>query len=87
MRILARGSPGRLPFRNRCRLIQIIDAVFDQNPKERCRNALAHGPAFERRLRRNTFRVALGDEPAFPRDNERCGQSFGRLERGIRPQL
>src|SRR5207344_862788 len=73
----------RVSFRNRCRLVQIIDAVFDQNPKECCRNALAHGPAFERRLRRKTFRVALGNEPAFPRHNERSGQSFGGLERGI----
>jgi hypothetical protein len=72
-----------LPFRNRCRLVQIIDPVFDQNSKECCRNALAHGPAFERRLRRKTFRVALGNEQAFPRYNERSGQSFGRLERGV----
>ena len=38
-------------------------------------------------MRRKSFRIALGNEPAFPRHNERRGQSLGRLERGIRGSL
>ena len=51
-----------------------------------CHSGIGAGwskPAFERRLRRETLAVALGNEPAFPRHHERSGQSFGRLERGI----
>lgn len=81
MRILARGSPGACHSGNRCRLVQRVDALLDQNPEQRGRDALAHRPSFERRLRSEAFAIALSDEPAFPSDHKRSSQPFSRLER------
>jgi heat-inducible transcriptional repressor len=82
--LIVRGHANLLEDLHALEDLERVRSLFDDlETKERCRNALAHGPAFERRLRRNTFPVALSNEAAFPRHNERRGQSFGRLERGI----
>ncbi len=70
MRIVARGSPA-------------VDALADQDAHQRGRDALAHGPALERRARRDPLAVALAHDPPFPRDHQRRRHGLHRLERGV----
>ena len=74
---------GALPLGNRRGLRELVGAVLDQDAHQRRRDALAHRPALERRARRDTGAVALGDEAPLPRHDERSGQGLRRIEGGI----
>ena len=71
------------PLRHRRRLRQIVDALADQDAHQRSRDALAHGPALERRVRRDPLAVALAHDPPFPRDHQRRRHGLRRLERDV----
>ena len=72
----------RLPFGNRRRLVERVDALLDENAHQRAAQALSHRPALERRGRRDVIAVPLRDDAALVGDDERGGHP-GRIEGGF----
>ena len=71
---------GASPFRDRRRLPDVVDTLFDQNAHQRRGEALAHGPAFERCARRDAVAVAFGDQASAPSHDESGGHAAGGIE-------
>ena len=58
--------------------------LMHEHAHERRGEALAHRPAFERRVHGDAVAIALPDDTPFPGHDECGGHPLGRLERGIR---
>src|SRR6266550_3174855 len=69
-----------LPLRNGRRLPQVVDALLDEDAHQRGRQALAHRPAFERRVRGDAVSVTLGNEASSPSHHEGGSHLCGRPE-------